>query len=96
MKIDWKKFFFASLFVGGFVSLFASPSPDGLERTLQHLDIVSNENAVGYGLFADYILPIEIGPFSHMLAGFLGILIVFATLFIAGMSLFAPKKKGRK
>ncbi|OIP97142.1 hypothetical protein AUK40_03775 [Candidatus Wirthbacteria bacterium CG2_30_54_11] len=66
------------LFIAGFVSLFASGSPDGLEHTAGSLGLAAPERSWWQGLIPDYAVPgLGSSPLATSLAGLIGALLVY-------------------
>jgi hypothetical protein len=86
-----------SLAVGGILSLFASPDPDGLERAAAEagFEHAAREKPLLASPFADYLLP-GIGDrrLAAGLAGALGTLTLFAVGTAIGAAVGAAKKAG--
>ena len=71
----------AALLLAGAVSLFASRSPDGLERVARDQGIASaeREHALAHGPLADYgVAGVDDPLLSGALAGVAGVLVVLA------------------
>jgi len=80
----------AALIMGGIISLFASPEPDGLERVAINLfggeDKLEEHTAQIFNSpMPDYIIPgIENETLAASLAGVIGVLIIFAIVIVTG------------
>jgi cobalt/nickel transport protein len=86
----------AAIFIAGFISLYASPEPDGLERVAEDHGFL--EKGEGQEVFEspmpDYILPgIENEQLAASVAGIIGTLIIFGLVLGVGTAL---KKKPTK
>lgn len=89
MKNNWKKIFIVSIFVGGVLSLFASSSPDGLEKVAIMQGFLQQEKHLIPGLFPDYQVSfIGNETVAGSLAGIIGTLFVFFLLFSIGKILY--------
>ena len=78
-----KLILFISLFIGGGLSIFASSSPDGLEKVAEDKNFL--ESAVSHwpGLIPDYAMPgVNQEWLATALAGLGGTLIVFGIFII--------------
>ncbi|MGH3318233.1 MAG: PDGLE domain-containing protein [Nocardioidaceae bacterium] len=81
-----RRYFFVAfavvaLLLAGVVSLFASGSPDGLERVAEDQGIAhtAKDHALADGPMADYgVSAIDNAPLSGGLAGVVGVLVVLA------------------
>jgi hypothetical protein len=74
-------FVVVALLLAGVVSLFASRSPDGLERVAEDQGIArtAKDHPLADGPLADYgVAAIDNGPLSGGLAGVAGVLVVLA------------------
>jgi cobalt/nickel transport system permease protein len=60
----------------GLASLFASTSPDGLEKVATDLGFINTSQAAPFELFADYSIPGFDGVAGTALAGVIGVLVV--------------------
>ena len=84
--------FLGALIIGGFVSLFASASPDGLEKVAEEQNFLSQGIAFYKGVMQDYAFPrIADGRLAASFAGIAGTLLVCAVLAGAGRALFRLK-----
>lgn len=71
---------------------FASEAPDGLEKVAESLGIGEHE-PIWSGLMPDYSLPTVNNPYvSTLLAGFLGVFVVFGTAYLLGNAITRPNK----
>jgi cobalt/nickel transport protein len=93
-----KKFIFImlgfSLTVAGFISWFASPSPDGLEKVAETHGFIGKALEPVYKLFPDYTIPGINGFWSNFLSGIIGTLITFGFIYVI-LKLIRKKKTGR-
>ena len=64
----------------GLASLFASTSPDGLEKIASDLGFINTSEAAPFELFADYSVPGFDGVAGTALAGVIGALVVLAVI----------------
>jgi cobalt/nickel transport protein len=71
--------------IGGFISLFASESPDGLERVAEDEGFVEEAGENSFEIMPDYIIPgIESETASTSLAGIIGVLMMFVLAYGLG------------
>lgn len=86
-----RKWWIAGLIIALAVTLFsplASPWPDGLERVAEDQGFIGLESEAFYELIPDYVLPGVPGEsLATILAGVIGVLIVFGIAFGAGYAL---------
>lgn len=88
-KNNWKTVFLVSLGVGGVLSLFASASPDGMEKVAEDKGFLVETTSAFAGIIPDYVMPgIAHESLATALAGVIGTVIVFALLFVFGRRLF--------
>ncbi len=73
-------------------SLFASTSPDGLEKVATDLGFITTSQAAPFELFADYSVPGFDGVAGTALAGVIGVLVVL--LVIVLLNRLASARKG--
>lgn len=73
-------------------SLFASTSPDGLEKIATDLGFINSSQAAPFELFADYSVPGFDGVAGTALAGVIGVLVVL--LVIVLLNRLASARKG--
>jgi cobalt/nickel transport system permease protein len=73
-------------------SLFASTSPDGLEKIATDLGFINTSQAAPFELFADYSIPGFDGVAGTALAGVIGVLVVL--LVIVLLNRLASARKG--
>jgi cobalt/nickel transport system permease protein len=64
-----------------FLSPLASASPDGLERVAEDQGFLERAQGPAYNVLPDYTIPGLDGPISTILAGIVGLLIVFALVY---------------
>jgi cobalt/nickel transport system permease protein len=76
----------------GLASLFASTSPDGLEKVATDLGFINASQAAPFELFAGYSIPGFSGVAGTALAGVIGILVVL--LVIVLLNRLASARKG--
>ncbi|MCK9352506.1 MAG: PDGLE domain-containing protein [Candidatus Pacebacteria bacterium] len=97
MNNNWKKIFFISLFIGGFVSLFASSDPDGLNKVAEEKGFLGQGSTLFSGAIPDYSFPGIANPdVAKSLAGVIGIVLVFFVLYFAGKLLHRRKEPQKK
>ena len=65
----------------------ASPDPDGLERVAQDKGFLDQARDAVYTVIPDYTVPGFEGSLSTILAGLIGVAIVFAVMYLVGRSL---------
>ncbi len=74
--------------VGGFISLFASGEPDGLERVAEDKGFVEEAEESSFEVMPDYGVPgIGSEALSASLAGIIGVAIMFALAYGLGKTL---------
>ncbi len=96
MNSHWKRVFIAAVFIGGIVSLFASASPDGLEKVAEAQGFLGQGKQLFAAALPDYMMPgIHNEKLATSLAGIIGTTAVFIVLLFLGRSLYAfePKRK---
>lgn len=71
-----------SLVIAGFISWFASPSPDGLEKVAETHGFIGKVMEPVYKLFPDYTIPGIKGFWSNFLSGTFGAVITFGFIFV--------------
>jgi hypothetical protein len=69
----------------------ASPDPDGLERVAQDNGFLANAQSTLYSIIPDYTVPGIDGNTSTILAGLIGIVIVFGAMLLLGRILARRK-----
>ena len=62
----------------------ASPDPDGLERVAQDQGFLQSARDALYSIIPDYTVPGVDGNLSTILAGLIGIVIVFGVMILLG------------
>lgn len=90
MENNWKIVFLVAIFVGGILSLFASSSPDGLERVAEREGFLER----GVSLFVSpledsVVLGIGNETLAMSFAGIFGTMLLFVLLFFLGRKLFS-------
>ncbi len=71
--------------IGGFISLFASGSPDGLERVAEDEGFAEEAEENSFEIMPDYIIPgIKSETASASLAGIIGVTVMFALAYGLG------------
>lgn len=68
-------------------AFLASGDPDGLERVAEDIGFIGAGEDSPFGIIADYVVPGVDGPMATILAGLLGIVVVFALVWLAGKAL---------
>ncbi len=63
---------------------FASPDPDGLERVAEDKGFLDAAQGSSYEIIPDYTVPGIDGTVSTIIAGIIGVAIVFAVVFVLG------------
>jgi len=77
------------------VSPFASPWPDGLERVAEDQGFINTQVEPLYEIIPDYVLPgIASESLATILAGMIGVLIVFGIALGAGYVLRSRRPEG--
>lgn len=81
MKDNWKMVLLIALILSGCLSLFASGSPDGLEKVAEETGFLNMSNSLLAGLAPDYAVPgIANENVATSLAGIVGAFLVFGVL----------------
>ncbi len=80
----WAAGLAVSLLVVVAAAYVASADPDGLERVAEDLGFGDRGQGTPWGVLPDYAIPGLEGPASTILAGVLGVAIVFALMLLAG------------
>lgn len=89
MKHNWKTVFGIAIFVGGVLSLFASSSPDGLEKVAETQGFLAQGKQIFIVAVSDYTMPgIHNKKLATALAGIVGTIIVFVMLVVIGKYLY--------
>lgn len=89
MKNNWKWVLLGSLLVGGILSLFASSSPDGLEKVAETKGFLGQGRQLFVAIIPDYSLPgVESEILATSLAGIIGTSVVCMLLFFVGKGLY--------
>ena len=65
-------------------SLFASGDPDGLERVAEDTGFIGVGEGSPFGIIADYVFPGLDGPLATIVAGVIGVAIVFGVVWLIG------------
>lgn len=92
-KNGWFGVLAVSLLVGGGLSLFASSSPDGLERVAEDQGFLDVSRQSFVALIPDYVMPgIADERLATALAGIVGTFAVFFLLFILARVLYASAR----
>jgi len=79
---------FTSVLIGGGFSIFASASPDGLERVAEDQGFIGTGFSLIAGLIPDYVMPgISYEPLAVTLAGIFGTLITFCLIILLGKTI---------
>jgi cobalt/nickel transport protein len=85
-----------ALFVGAVLSLFASSSPDGLEKVGENVGFFQHAAFAFHALIPDYAFPgIAHDVLATSLAGVVGTLLVGVILFVLGKRLFCVPTKAQ-
>ena len=62
----------------------ASSDPDGLERVAEDLDFIGEARAAVFSIIPDYTVPGVDGNLSTILAGLIGVALVFVAMILLG------------
>lgn len=65
-------------------ALFASGEPDGLERVAEDQGFDTAARNSPFELIADYVFPGIDGPMATVVGGVIGVLVVFAVVWLVG------------
>jgi hypothetical protein len=65
-------------------AIWASGSPDGLERVAEDLGFLGEALSAPFRLLPDYTIPGLNGTLSTILAGLIGVAVVFGVLWVVG------------
>ncbi len=85
----WGIVFIISIMIGGALSLFASSSPDGLEKIAEEQGFLDKGQQLFASIMPDYQVPaIHSEIIGASIAGIVGTCIVFVLLFLAGKFLY--------
>jgi len=85
----WSIVFITSIITGGVLSLFASSSPDGLEKVAEAQGFLDKGEQLFTSIMLDYQVPaIHSEIVGTSIAGIVGTCVVFALLFLAGKFLY--------
>lgn len=94
MKNNWKRVFTWAVFVGGVLSLFASSSPDGLEKVAEIQGFLEQGKQLFVAVIPDYMMPgIHNQKLATSLAGIVGTSAVFVALVLIGKYLYTFESK---
>lgn len=63
---------------------FASADPDGLERVAENLGFGDAAEGSPFSVIADYVFPGLDGPAATVLAGLIGVVVLFGLLWLVG------------
>ncbi len=81
----WQSGLVICLAVGGVISLFASQSPDGLERVAEDKGFAESAEESSFEIMSDYSVPgVGSDRLSTSLAGIIGVLIMFVLVYSVG------------
>jgi hypothetical protein len=94
MKNNWKIVFGASIFIGGILSIFASSSPDGLEKVAEMQGFLTQGEQLFVAIIPDYLMPgIWNEKLAVSLAGIVGTSVVFITIAFLGKYLYRAESQ---
>jgi cobalt/nickel transport system permease protein len=65
-------------------SIWASADPDGLERIAEDVGFIDASQDPGYQILPDYTLPGVEGVVSTIVAGLIGVVVVFGVIYLIG------------
>ena len=68
-------------------ALFASGDPDGLERVAEDAGFLDAAEGSPFVLVADYVFPGLDGPIATVLAGLIGVAVLFGVVWAVGKAL---------
>ena len=71
----------------------ASPDPDGLERVAEDHGFLGNAQNALYSIIPDYSVPGVGGNLSTILAGLIGVLVVFGLMMLLGRVLARRRRQ---
>jgi hypothetical protein len=95
-SIGWVAgFLAASVAIVVAASFFASGDPDGLERVAEDNGFAGAAQDSPFTLIADYVFPGLDGPAASIVAVLIGVVVVFALLWLAGKAL-ARRRDGAR
>jgi len=77
-----------------FAAAFASSDPDGLERVAEDKGFLDAAQGSSYEIIPGYTVPGIDGTVSTIIAGIIGVAIVFAVVFVLGR-IMARRRAGR-
>ena len=75
-------------------ALLASGDPDGLERVAEDTGFLDAGEGSPFTIIADYVFPGLDGPAATIVAGLVGVAVVFAAVWLVGR-LLARRRSGR-
>jgi hypothetical protein len=75
-------------------AILASPDPDGLERVAEDQGFLGAAREAVYSIIPDYAIPGVEGSLSTILAGLLGVAIVFGLMILLGRVLARRRRRG--
>lgn len=79
------------LIIGGVISLFASGSPDGLERVAEDKGFAEEAEESTFEIMPDYTVPLGSDVISASLAGIIGVLVIFLVAYGTGKLFRRPE-----
>jgi hypothetical protein len=65
-------------------AFFASGDPDGLERVAENLGFGDAADGSPFSIIADYVVPGIDGPLATIVAGVIGVAVVFGLVLLVG------------
>jgi hypothetical protein len=72
-------------------AIWASADPDGLERVAEDIGFLDAAEGSPFRVIADYVFPGVDGPLATILAGIVGVALVFGLLWLVGRALSRPR-----
>jgi hypothetical protein len=94
MKSKWWLIAFLVCLVLAVISPLASSSPDGLERVAEDKGFIEMAGGSPFQIIADYVFPgIENEALATIVAGVIGILILFAAAYGLAWLLVSARRK---
>ncbi len=82
MRIKWWHIALVICLAVVLLSPLASSSPDGLEKVAEDHEFIESSREAPFQIIADYLLPgIEIEALATILAGIIGTLVMFGTVY---------------